>query len=108
MVEPTAASRIPMRSGPNRGVPSTRRCPHEFAVMAALDFTRLTLPPFRLPLTRWRLPDLPPPTGVRRPLGTFRQGRPLVRAVTELVASSAVLLAAIAVFTLIQLHFAAG
>jgi hypothetical protein len=59
------------------------------------------------PAAEWRLLHSAGPTagltGGRLPLGTFAQGRPLRRAVAELLATTLLLLAAIAAFTLLQL-----
>jgi hypothetical protein len=70
--------------------------------MAAIDLTRVATPGRRLRRTaRHRFGLLPSPAG-RLPLGTFRQGRPLRRAVAELLATTAVLVAVIAGLTLLQ------
>jgi hypothetical protein len=72
--------------------------------MAVIDLTRVATPGRRLRRTARRRSGLLPSPAGRLPLGTFTQGRPLRRAVAELLATTAVLIAAIAGLTLLQPH----
>ena len=69
--------------------------------MATIDLTRVATPGERLRRTARRSGLLPSRPG-RLPLGSFAQGRPLRRALADLLATIAVLVAVIGGLTLLQ------